>query len=285
MAAGDQMGILFGRRVVLQMGAIEVDGLRISFKVEKDNKPEPNKAEISVWNLSRETRANIVASESVPIAIQVGYGEDIEQIFIGDIMRDGITTTRDGGDWVTTFKAGDGADAYRSARIQESFAKGAKIEKVLKKLSESLGVGMGNALDKIKQGDIKGGLTEFFGGTVLSGQSSVELTRMLDSLDMEWSIQDGQLQIVEKGLWNDEAVVVLTPETGLIGSPEPGNRKKDKPAITKFRSLLQPGIKPLRRVQVKSESVDGIFVVSKVLHTGDIAGQDWYSDCEGLAIS
>jgi len=175
------MGVLFGRRAVLQIGTVEVDGLRVSFKVEKDNKPEPNKSEVSVWNLSRDTRAKMlnqtaylgpVQVQSVTLSLQVGYGNDIELIFVGDIMRDGITTVRDGGDWVTTFKSGDGADAFRSARIQESFAKGAKIADVFKRLTESLGVGMGNALEKIKKGDFKGGLTEFFGGTVWSGQSS-----------------------------------------------------------------------------------------------------------------
>jgi hypothetical protein len=298
------MGVLFGRRAVLQMRNVEVDGLRVSFKIEKNHAPEPNSAEISVWNLSRDTRAQLLGvsqtdyatgarttytqsnvKRSMPIALHVGYGSDIEQIFVGDILRDGISTTRDGGDWVTTFKAGDGAEAYRTARIQESFAKGAKVGDVIKKLAQNLGVNAEKALAEVRQGNLVGGLTEFFEGTVLSGKVSDELTRLCDSVGYEWSVQDDQLQVIEKGGWSNDQVVVLGPETGLVGSPEPGQNKKDKPALTKFRSLLQPAIRPLRRVQIESEEVNGIFVVFQVTHSGDTSGSDWYSDCEARPIS
>lgn len=272
------MGELFDRRAVLQMGAVEIDGLRVAFKVEKTAEPEPNDAEVSVWNLSRETRAK-VTQDRVPIVLRVGYGTGISQVFAGDILRDGITTVRDGSDWVTTFKAGDGAEAYRTSRVQEAFGKGAKLADVFKKTAESMGVGMGNALTKIRQGDAKGALTEFFQGAVLSGRTPDELTRVCGSLGYGWSIQDGQLQIIEKGKWTDDEAVLLAPDSGLIGSPEPG-----KDGITKIRSLLQPTIKPLRRVKLETRFCNGFFVVMKVTHSGDTHGNDWFSDCEARLI-
>ena len=297
------MGLLFGRRAIVTMGDVEIDGLRVAFKIEKNAVPEPNTAEISVWNLSRDTRSRILqttqtsyvgssleskqvaGAKSVLVVLQVGYGKEIEQIFSGDIVRDGIGTVRDGGDWVMTFKAADGAEAFRTARIQETFAKHAKLAQVFKKVAENLGIGMGNALEKIKKGDTKGALGEFFGGTVLSGQSHTEMTRLCDSLGYDWSIQDNQLQIIEKEGWMPDAPILLTPDTGLVGSPEPAKHHKGKPYLTKFRSLLQPRIVPRKRVQLQTASVNGLFGIVKVLHSGDTAGQEWYSNCEARAVS
>jgi hypothetical protein len=266
---------MFGRRAVLRMGTVEVDGLRVTFRIARDKKPEPNQGEISVWNLSRETRAKL-ADQKVPIEFQAGYGKDISQVFFGDIPADGISTVRDGPDWVTTFRAGDGGKAYRTARIQEAFGKGTKLADVLKKAAKQMGVGLGNALSKLADGDLSGAVTEMFGGVVLSGPVPRELDRLLRSYGYEWSIQDGQLQVIEQDGHTDDEAVLLRPDTGLIGSPEPG-----KDGFTKVRSLLQPQILPGRRVKLETSNLDGFFVVAKVTHTGDTHGPDWYSECEG----
>jgi hypothetical protein len=265
---------MFGRRAVLQMGTVEVDGLRVAFRIARDNKPEPNQGEVSVWNLSRNTRAKL-ADQEVPVGLQVGYGGEISQLFSGDIPADGISTVREGPDWVTTFRAGDGEKAYRTARIQESFGKGTKLADVLKKAAKQMGVGVGNALSKLADGDLEGAVTEMFGGAVLSGPVPRELDRLLRSYGYEWSIQDGQLQVVERDGHTDDEAVLLRPDTGLIGSPEPG-----KNGFTKIRSLLQPQILPRRRVKLETASFDGFFVVAKVTHTGDTYGPEWYSEFE-----
>lgn len=268
------MAQMFGRRAVLQMGTVEVDGLKVSFKITRDSKPEPNAGEISVWNLSRDTRAKF-AEQTVPVILQAGYGDNIAQVFQGDIPTDGISTVRDGPDWVTTFRAGDGAQAFRTARVSRSFGKGTKIVDVLKKVAQDLGVGMGNAAAKLASGDLDGAVTELFGGVVLNGPVPRELDRLLRSFGYEWSIQDGELQVVERDGFTDGDAVVLTPDTGLIGSPEPG-----KDGFTKIRSLLQPHILPRVRLQLETEAHEGLFVVSRVVHSGDTHGDAWYSDCE-----
>ena len=50
---------LFDRQVSLQLDTVVADQLRVVFKIEKDTKPEPNKAEISVYNLNDESRAKV----------------------------------------------------------------------------------------------------------------------------------------------------------------------------------------------------------------------------------
>ena len=226
---------LFDRRAIVQMDTVKVEGLRIAFDIEKDAEPEPNPAEISVWNLAKKTRAKML-DRIIPLILQAGYVDNIEQIFIGDIRPGGVTTVRSEGDWITTFKAGDGDNAHK-ARIQESFAKGAKpkdvFRKVMEKIEEHLSGNkslaakiadkIADAIEAGKKGGLDAVLDEFFGGTIVSGNAIKEISQLLKSFGYGYSIQDGHQQVVEDGKWTDEDPVLLTPDTGLIGSPEPGS--------------------------------------------------------------
>lgn len=276
------MGDLFGRVASLQMGTVLVRGLRVSFIIDKSAEQEPNTAEIAVWNLAASTRA--LLKEQIPLYLKLtaGYVGNDSQIFEGDIAPDGISSVKDGNNWVTSFNAADGLEAYRTARIQHSFKKGTALVPVVKKLAKSMGIGIGNAIEKLQQGDTKGALTEFVNGTTLSGSVPKELSRLLESTGYTWTIQDGQLQIVEKGGRIIREVPHLTPDTGLIGSPEPG---KDK--FTKFRSLLQPKLVPMHQVQLETPrtgtNYNGIYVLQRVRHNGDTHGDSWFSDCEAKA--
>jgi len=80
--------------------------------------------------------------------------------------------------------------------------------------------------------------------------------------------------------------VLLTPDTGLIGSPErsddieetqSGERKR---LGWRVKSLLNPQIRPGDRLQIKSAEVDGVFRAENVNHFGDTEGGDWYTEAE-----
>jgi hypothetical protein len=261
------MGDLFGRVAWLQMGTVLVHNLRVSFIIDKSAEPEPNTAEITVWNLARNTRS--LLKEQIPLYVKLvaGYVGNESQMFEGDIAPDGISSVKDGTEWVTTFRGGDGLEAYRTARIQESFKKGTAIVPIIKKAAQSMGVGIGNAIEKISQGDVSGALTEMVEGATMSGPTPRELDRLLASTGYTWSIQDGKLQIVEKDGRIYREVPHLTPDTGLIGSPEPG-----ADGFTKFRSL-----------KLETSTYNGLYVLHKVRHNGDTHGANWFSDCEAKA--
>ena len=272
------MGDQFIRVASLQMGVVQVHNLRVSFIIEKADRSEPNTAEIGVWNLAENTRALLKKQIPLYVKLVAGYTGNDSQLFEGDIAPDGIFSVKDGKDWITTFKAGDGLEAHRSARIQESFAKGTALIPIITKLAKSMGVGLGNAIEKIGQGDVSGALTAMFNGTVVSGSVPRELERLLSSTGYTYSIQDNQLQIVEKGGRIFRQVPHLTPDTGLIGSPEPG-----EDGFTKFRSLLQPKLIPAHQVKLTTANYDGIYVLRRVRHNGDTHGANWFSDCEAKA--
>ena len=67
--------------------------------------------------------------------------------------------------------------------------------------------------------------------------------------------------------------VVLSPQTGLIGSPEKGTKN-----TIKMRSLIIPDLVPGRQVILKSRHMSGNFRVERAEFKGDTASNDWYVD-------
>lgn len=294
------MALLFNRRAILQMGDVEVKDLRIAFRIEKSTEKEPTPAEISVWNLSPQTRAKFLRQSSTPVILQAGYVDTVAKIFSGDIARNGISTVRDGPDWVTTFRAGDGLKVYTEKRVRETFGPGTRFEDVVKRLTDQLAKNFKDAWSRAKSSASAASrkvgarsrlevFTEFVNGTTLSGSVQSELDRLLKSVGLEWSIQDGEIQILAPGEFLPDAPVFLSTATGLIGSPEPGKPTRNGSGVevttTKFRSLLQPSIRPRLQARLETATVKGTYGVIKVSHVGDTHGQEWYSDCIAQVIS
>lgn len=114
-----------------------------------------------------------------------------------------------------------------------------------------------------------------------------------------WSIQDGKVQMIPvRGYLPGEAVV-LTAETGLVGTPEQTNDG------IKVRCLLNPRLRIGGRIKLDNASVkemktelkmnanlygkpkldnDGLYRIIKCEFTGDTRGNDWYADlvCIGI---
>jgi len=281
--------VLYDRRCVLQVGqpppdnfvllvpdALKIDGLRTTFKLTLDDKPEPNAAEIAVWNLSADSRAQL-NGKGFRVILSAGYSTATEQIFSGDVRR--FDHQRIGPDWVTKIEVGDGERAFKHARISESFKPGAQLRDVLAKTIGAIGQDPGNALAKIQ--NIAG---EFAGGYVAHGRAALELTRLLEPQGYGWSLQNGRLQILGPGEYTDEEGPLVSPDTGMIGTPEVGSPEaKGKPAVLKVRSLLLPRMRPGQRFELRSDAKRGTYRASKVVHSGDTAGAEWYTEIEATA--
>jgi len=103
------------------------------------------------------------------------------------------------------------------------------------------------------------------------------MDRVCASYGLEWSVQDGALQILERGTAIDgKTVVKLTPETGLKGSPS-----VDSKGVLQFECLLNPLLKPGCVVVVESMFVRGGFRLTDVKHEGDTSGGDWKTTAHG----
>jgi hypothetical protein len=98
------------------------------------------------------------------------------------------------------------------------------------------------------------------------------MRRVLRSLGLTYSIQNGVLQVLRRGQALQNTAVRLVPGSGLVDYP---SRSADGKVLAKC--LLIPDIYPGRKVSFDVPGLSGFFRIREAKYTGDTAGQDWYA--------
>lgn len=278
----------------------DIRGLDIEFQVERSLKPEQNKATVIVYGLAAENRRRLSQiTGGVIVELRAGYdgrdplrpttgdpagagGEpDLPVIFLGKLRE--VTSLRNGPEWETHVTSGDGDG--KDKPIAFTLGPGATLRDAIKRVVSELGVGVGNSLQALKDGKLKGGLGDtFLHGVAVGGPADKELERLLRSAGMEYSVQNGELQVLPQGGALNGTALELTPDSGLVGSPEMGRDSKGV-AQLKSRALLTAEIYPGRQVHVVSDAVDVYLRVESASYVGQFAGNDWYVDFEGAPLA
>jgi hypothetical protein len=265
---------LFLRYFRVVVDTIEIKSLDVRFKIEKNLKAQPNKAEISIFNLNEAHRSQLEQLPTVAVSVEAGYVGGSSMIFLGDLRR--ASSQDSGPDIITTISSGDGEKAIQTARVNVSIRKGTPSDVVIKTVAKALGVGEGNLNKAVST--IKGaGLgTLFQDGTVISGSAAREMTSLCKSVGFTWSVQGGKLQLLPLQKTLEGEALSIKPDTGLIGSPSVDNK-----GVMKCRTLLIPDVFPGRKLVLESARLKGQYRIEATTHTGDTSGQDWYIDIEG----
>jgi hypothetical protein len=274
------MARLLQRTAELRIGDRAFRGLDLEFTVDKRIDPDPNTLDLVAWNLSEDTRA-AMQRPWLPIVLVAGYEGTAAIVFSGQARR--VEHSRAGVDVKTRVLCGDGEKAFQIARSHVSFAADTALSTVVEQLAKDLGVQSGDALARLSRGDFPGVSERYLGGYTASGPTVRELDRVLRAAGIEWSIQDGKLQLLAPGEATSETAVLLSPESGLVDAPEHGaGQGEGAPKVLKARSLLQPGLRPGRLVRIESKKLKSAFRVVRVVHMGELAGQKWYSEIEAV---
>lgn len=264
------MSALFGRQWSLSVGSLDLSDLDLSFKVARTTRREPNSAEIQVFNLSRQTRARV--EQGGLIRLYAGY-EDPAQIFQGDSRY--VYTTRDGTEQITTLIARDGGHGYVDSPISRAYAPGTPVETVIRDALDVMGIGRGNLADFVYGLD---GGQDLADGYVAHGPANRVLNDLIRASGCRWSVQHGALQVQRRGQALQTRVVVLSPDSGLLGSPtwdERGLRSGGRRGVLTCVTLIQPGIEPGRMVRIDTVDVTGDFEVRGIEYVGDTRADDW----------
>lgn len=297
---------LFGRVAELVVGksggnGILIKDLRVSFGIEKTASETLNNSKISIYNLNPDNR-KLVETPNNAVILKAGYSEDIGAItiFVGIIRRS--LTIREGVDWVTELELDDGLIAYRDSKFSLTFPPGAKGSDVIAGVAKEFDLPVLPIPADIASKTYPNGFS-------FVGRSRDAMGKVCQYLGAEWSIQNQQIQVLKKGGVAKRTAILLSPETGLIGSPALeaktlSDKAAAKQGITtnssgvikrntekngdikerleiqgyKCKSLLQPTILPGDLVKLKSEGIDNFFKVEKVVHSGDNFGADWHSE-------
>jgi hypothetical protein len=271
------MTVQWKRSAYAIVNDVRVEGLRLKFKARKTIKPDPNTLDLRIYNLAEPTRARLQAAH-VPIVLVAGYEGAAQVIFAGESRT--VDHVREGADWTTHVQCGDGEVAYRGFSAF-SFGPGAKASDVIARIAQDLGVNAGDALARLRKGDYPGALDSFLQGYTATGKSVRELDRVTKAIGLEWSIQDGVLQLLEPDTPTQEEAFVLSPATGLIGSPEHGAPEEQGVApLLKAKCLLNGALRPGRKVKLETAQRTGFYRLEAVEHEGDSHGETWTSSVE-----
>lgn len=297
---------LFDRAAELIVGqsggqGISIKDLRFSFKIEKSASETLNHSTVKIYNLNPAHRA-LVETPNNALILRAGYAEDLGAltIFIGIARR--VLTQKVDADWVTEIELDDGLIAYRDSKNSFSFAPGTSAISVMTFIANQFNLPVRPLPDAIND-------KQYAEGYAFVGHTRTSMTEVCNYLGLEWSIQNQQIQILKQGSVLKRTAVLISSDTGMIGSPAleaktMGLKAAAKRGITtdtagvivregkkfgsgkqrlqiqgyRVKSFLNPTIEPGGLMQVKARGVDDFFRIEKVVFSGDTHGQDW--QCE-----
>lgn len=255
---------------------VEITKLRVKGKIEKNLRSEPDKATITINNLSENTR-NFLEHKPVIMMIEAGYDNELstQHLFTGD-LRWGTTQKTSRVDIETELELADGDRAFKHARVSKSFKSGTTILMALREIAKSLNLKLSPAIEA--NPDLK---AQFSAGVVLQGRASLEMNKLLSRLGYNWVMQNGKLLILKNGDYLKGEVRVIDENSGMIGSPEFGTPDKSNgvPLLT-VNHLLDPYLMPGKSFKLISKKVNGFFYITRVTHDFDTHGPEWNSTIE-----
>jgi len=269
--------ILFDRKVYVTVapntGGVgkKLSGLRMNFSIEKHLETTPNPATLEIFNLSRETRA-LFEEEETQVMIDAGYGDNTGRIFSGDIMR--CITRKEGPDFISRLDLADGFLALTQARVDRSFRESTAETDILKYAQDLL---QAKNL-KMRADAAINAAKAIFTGYVASGTARKVMDEYCENNDLEWSVQNGEIQVLLKGKITSDPYYKLNMSTGLVGSPT-----KSKGGVS-CTTLMLPDLYPGRGILLDSLHIKGEYRVVKVIHNGDTHEGQFVTEIEAWKV-
>lgn len=108
---------------------------------------------------------------------------------------------------------------------------------------------------------------------IFKGLAWEKLTWLCKEAGLIFSVTNGVINIYPKGLAYDNDLILLTPQSGLIGSPE--RIEKGFKVISQLMGEIEPG----KLIACESKYLDASFLVQNLYHRGDTTGAgDWVTE-------
>lgn len=266
------------------------DPQQIQFKVEKHLRRTPNQAEITLVNLAVAARDDFVKGKQ-RVTLAAGYDGAPSLLFLGDLRY--ASNEHEGTEWITKLQLADAGRAYAAARMNKTYAKGTPLSTIVGDIARSFGVPLPASV--ATSPDLK---TRISTGEALTGYSADELARILAPYGLEYSFQNGRLQVIKVDAVVPGSVRVLSQDSGMLGAPTIDAPKIIAPPKTvrhragtlprvpklKIKHKLYPEVLPGEQIRIESRSVNGTFRVENVVHQGDWFGDEWTTEIEAVAV-
>lgn len=283
--------------------------LRVVFSVEKSLSPDPNRGTVTMFNLKRETRNKIAGitkrvidftdaleldilgkkimtgadvpgpgyielihrAASVPLVrVLAGYRGNLGVVFEATAMR--AEVRRDGSDWLTTLETTDGG-LGAVAVAGKSFSATSSVASILDYLVKELGWAAGQVLsvaNPLLPAKIRN--TTMQRSHVLYGSALSALTEIMDGLDLDWWVDDGEFWILERDGTLPGVPAVLNSVGGPTAALILDAPRRIEGDALEVRTLLTPTLRIGRRVELQTREFTGSYRCERTRTSGDNRG-------------
>lgn len=256
-------------QVLYDERAPAIPGLRIQFTAKRDLGKEPNTCKLVITNLASANRLDIERKPTYVI-VRAGYDGVAKLMFTGNVRA--AWSELKGTDYETTIELGDGADAFKNARLNRSYKAPIDPARIISEAVGSMGLKLPPEIER--SAELKEALKIGFSA---HGPTRDVLTRVLAPYGYGWSMQNGTVRILRsKDTLGADILVAPPPDGGLIGSPtKSAPDKKTGISEVSFDHCLEPDLEPAQSIKLKSKAINGRFKITDCEYTGDTRGTDW----------
>jgi hypothetical protein len=269
--------------------AIDVSNLRCTFKIEKLGYQAINFGEISIYNLTGNTESAIIR-EGMRVIVNAGYEDGTYgKIFDGDIFQP-LRDRENVVDYKLTLHCIDGDSLLNNKIVKFTVNSGINqrgmIDQIVSQAYTPAQIGTVTDLDS----------KTLPRGKVFFGEPKKYFRLIAQDNNAQFYANDGQIHISKITDTAANEAIVYSPQNGIIGTPTQIDYG------VSFKVLLDSRIKisnPPMLVKIDNAYIrqqkliygqlptlldqDGVYKVSKVTHTGDTRGQEWYTEITGVS--
>ncbi|MFY1915884.1 phage protein [Achromobacter xylosoxidans] len=275
-----------------QKGVEIVQPIRITFDVRKDTEEEPNDHTIRVYNLAAATR-RALEEPGLRCVLYAGYADEGGPLLMASGSVVFAYTKFEQPDVVTELVVKDGYTEVRDTAISIGLGPGAQASAIIRDIARQMGLPLVMA-DDVPDRRWQQGFSFY-------GAARTALHKVTQGTGLEWSIQNQQLQVVQRRGTTRRQAVVLAADTGLLGFPERTREAAREKAKVRdqttgdnvnlvsaqqqrdgwrVQSLLLPTLNPGDLVKLESKSVEAFLRVEGLQHSGDSAGGNWQTELQ-----
>lgn len=275
-----------------QKGVEIVQPMRITFDVRKDAAEEPNDHTIRIYNLAEATR-RALEEPGLRCVLYAGYAEEGGPLLMASGSVVFAYTRFEQPDVVTELIVKDGFTEVRDTAVSIGLGPGAQASTIIRDIARQMGLPLVMA-DDVPDRRWQQGFSFY-------GAARSALHKVTQGTGLEWSIQNQQLQVVQRRGTTRRQAVVLAADTGLLGFPERTREAAREKAKVKdqttgdnvnlvsaqqqrdgwrVNSLLLPTVNPGDLVKLESRSVEAFLRVEGLQHSGDSAGGNWQTELQ-----
>ena len=245
------------------------DSMRLTFEVRRDSNKATQSSNVAVYNLARAT-ASVIHLQGDSVELEAGYeGQPLGLIYSGEIRR--VEHDRSSTERITTIGLG-GADKARTMSLfSRSYSGPITVRAVAQDIAKAMGLPVdANSLTVVPD--------ETLDTWVSSGLAEDALTELLDPRGVNWYTVDGQLRFAKADSPAIQSIFLLNEQSGMIGTPS------ETDLGMRAKMVLNPQVELDQQVRVRSQNLNGQFVITSVAHKGDTWEGEWATEIQCASI-